>query len=278
MMANVYVIGPLIMWLIAQFIKFTINLIRGQADIRYLFAAGGMPSAHAAVVCSLAMIALLDQGWSSPIFGLAAVFAAIVMYDSFGVRRSSGEQARLLNRLTWDLQQSGALRTSADYTTLREILGHKPFEVAAGAALGIVGGVVIEWSKVTAHGDWLGSRLDTFQLQIYSYIILAALVGGIAVWWWARTKLHRVKSARKPLNRLLAYGLIGVTVLVLEVFCAYQQLPVLQTRITAILILIIILAALASLYGLRIKQLLVANRQTPELERRERWLKKAKRR
>ena len=102
-MNNVYLYGPLILWFVAQLVKFSIHLARGRADVRYLFASGGMPSAHAAVVCSLATITLLDQGITSPLFGITAILAAIVMYDSFGVRRSSGDQARLLNRLVSDL-------------------------------------------------------------------------------------------------------------------------------------------------------------------------------
>src|SRR3990167_6339320 len=154
-MNNVYIYGPLIIWFIAQLVKFSIHLVRGKADLRYFIASGGMPSAHAAVVCSLAVIALLDQGINSAIFGITAVMAAIVMYDSFGVRRSSGDQARLLNHLVSDLSTNGTLRTASEYQSVREILGHKPLEVTAGAALGILGGMLFEWNKLTAQWKYI---------------------------------------------------------------------------------------------------------------------------
>lgn len=88
---NPYIIVPFATWAVAQISKFAIAAFRGRIDFRYLYASGGMPSVHSAVVCSLAMTALLVDGVGSHLFGFTAIFAAIVMYDSFGVRRSAGE-------------------------------------------------------------------------------------------------------------------------------------------------------------------------------------------
>ena len=131
-----YLYVPLIAWALAQGIKMLIEIFKGEADLRYLYASGGMPSAHSAVVTALAGYTFYHQGIDSPLFGVTAVFAAIVMYDSFGVRRSAGEQARTLNKLIAEMSHNGNLRKPDDYSQLREILGHQPLEVIVGALLG----------------------------------------------------------------------------------------------------------------------------------------------
>ena len=60
------------------------------------------PSAHSALVCSMFMAAAKSQGVNSPIFAIAFILAAIVMYDAMGVRRETGEQAKVLNRMISD--------------------------------------------------------------------------------------------------------------------------------------------------------------------------------
>ena len=40
-----------------------------------------------------------SEGMASPIFAVALVLAAIVMYDATGVRRETGNQAKVLNLL-----------------------------------------------------------------------------------------------------------------------------------------------------------------------------------
>ena len=48
-MITPYLYVPLIAWAIAQLLKFFIALVRGDADLRYLYASGGMPSVHSAI-------------------------------------------------------------------------------------------------------------------------------------------------------------------------------------------------------------------------------------
>ncbi|MBZ0267533.1 divergent PAP2 family protein, partial [bacterium] len=54
-------------------------------------------------------------------------------YDAAGIRRSAGRQAEVLNLIVDDLQMTGKIREER----LLELLGHTPFEVIVGAALGI---------------------------------------------------------------------------------------------------------------------------------------------
>ena len=64
------------------------------------------------------------------------VLAAVVMYDATGVRQSVGQQSVVLNRIILELKRREPLvKIEAD---LRELMGHTPFEVIAGSALGIV--------------------------------------------------------------------------------------------------------------------------------------------
>jgi len=121
-------------WIIAQTIKVVIGVIRQRKfDFRWLIGTGGMPSSHAAGAACLAAILGLEYGFNSAYFALAASFAIVVMFDAQGVRRSTGRQARILNKITDDIYWQG--RTSEG--RLRELIGHTPIEVLAGALLGI---------------------------------------------------------------------------------------------------------------------------------------------
>ncbi len=73
------------------------------------------------------------MGWASPIYAVALAFSLIVMYDASGVRRAVGKQAIILNTIIEDLYKHkhiGSVR-------LKELVGHTPYEVLAGAILGI---------------------------------------------------------------------------------------------------------------------------------------------
>jgi acid phosphatase family membrane protein YuiD len=119
----------------AQGLKVTIELIRNRKmDFRFLVTTGGMPSAHSALVGSLATGVGMTVGWSSPDFAIACLFAVIVMYDAAGVRRAAGKQARILNQL---LDEFFREHKQFDEERLKELLGHTPFQVLVGLALGI---------------------------------------------------------------------------------------------------------------------------------------------
>ena len=132
----------LLSWLSAQLIKMFIGLAkRKRLDLRYLFSAGGMPSSHTAMVSSMATSVGLRYGWDSMIFGIVTTLALIVMYDAAGVRRAAGKQAATINRLVTHMtnHDPGAMA----FETLKELLGHTPFEVLAGATLGIAIAIIL---------------------------------------------------------------------------------------------------------------------------------------
>jgi len=121
-------------WAVAQLLKIVSWAVtRGKLNFKRLVEPGGMPSSHSAFVTSLATGVGLTEGFDSTLFALAAVFALIVMYDAAGVRRAAGKQARVLNAIIEDLN-----RRELHPERLRELLGHTPVEVLAGALLGIL--------------------------------------------------------------------------------------------------------------------------------------------
>ena len=130
------IVTCLLSWFIAQFIKVVLTLIKDKKiDFRRFIGAGGFPSSHAALVTSLATSVGLIDGFSGTGFAISVVLALVVMYDAAGVRRAAGQQARILNKIVEEWENSDL--ASKD-KRLKELLGHTPKEVIAGAILGIL--------------------------------------------------------------------------------------------------------------------------------------------
>lgn len=124
-------------WFVAQALKVVHTLIKERRfNFRRFVGAGGMPSSHSAFVTALATAIGQRVGWGEPVTALAWVFAMIVMYDAAGVRQAAGKQAEILNQIVDDLYHGGKLREDR----LKELLGHSPVEVVAGAVLGTIFG------------------------------------------------------------------------------------------------------------------------------------------
>ncbi len=136
----------LITSIVAQTLKFVIEIIKNKnVNFKYLISTGGMPSSHSAMVMSLVTtLALNDpQGVNTKIFAVTLTFALIVMYDAANIRRSAGEHAALLNKLNKVIQSSND-EIKLNKNDLKEVLGHTPLEVGAGALLGIFLSILID--------------------------------------------------------------------------------------------------------------------------------------
>ena len=136
--------GPLVTALIsmgsAQIVKLFLYVFKDKRlNFHHLIEAGGMPSAHAAMVSALTVALGFTQGWDSPIFAAAISFSLVVMYDATGVRRASGLHGLALNKILDDLQ----IRDELLLKKFKEIMGHTPVEVAVGSIYGIVVAVLI---------------------------------------------------------------------------------------------------------------------------------------
>ncbi|MGA7193813.1 MAG: divergent PAP2 family protein [Anaerolineales bacterium] len=132
---NVVLLSALVAWLTAQFLKIPMEYLRSRRwQWTMVFAAGGMPSSHSAVIIAATQAIGLHQGYDSPLFALGVVISMIVTYDSAGVRRQAGKHAERINILFEELMRG----QMPDEKELREVLGHTPLEVAGGVLWGIV--------------------------------------------------------------------------------------------------------------------------------------------
>lgn len=127
-------------WFIAQTLKVIHTLIIDKHfNVSRFVGSGGMPSSHSSIVTSLSTAIGLEHGWDSGLFALSLCFALIVMYDAAGVRNAVGKQAVILNRVIEDLQHKNFKQLRSDSENrLKELVGHTPVEVLAGAILGII--------------------------------------------------------------------------------------------------------------------------------------------
>ncbi len=132
---NVVLMSALTAWFLAQVLK-TLTSYWKHREFRAerLVGAGGMPSSHTSLVVGLASAVALHDGVSSPLFAVSAVLAGIVMYDAAGVRRAAGKQAKVINKLVREMRVEHTIKD----TRLKELLGHTPLEVMAGALLGFL--------------------------------------------------------------------------------------------------------------------------------------------
>ena len=120
-----YLLAPFAAWLAAGCLKFAINSLRAGKPAFGLIGYGGMPSNHSAIVSSMAALVALKEGLDSPAFGVALTLAFIVMLDASSLRRQVGRHAQAINRLL-----------PPENARLRERMGHTPFEIAGGIAVG----------------------------------------------------------------------------------------------------------------------------------------------
>ena len=85
----------------------------------------------------------LERMWGihSAIFAVAAVVAIITMHDAMGVRRETGEQAKVLNKMLeqW-IEVTEKNNPFLQNMHLKEMVGHTPLQVMAGFALGVLVG------------------------------------------------------------------------------------------------------------------------------------------
>jgi acid phosphatase family membrane protein YuiD len=130
----VYLVTPVLTWMVVGPIKFLITSARQRRWAFKLVGNGGFPSNHSAVVTSMATLIALRAGIDDPAFGVAVTLAFIVMIDANSLRQHVGRHAQAINRLAG--QDSG-------HTWLRERMGHTLVEIAGGIATGIAMGFLV---------------------------------------------------------------------------------------------------------------------------------------
>lgn len=141
--SNTVLISAILGWLSAQIIKTIIYaLVSKSFRGERLFGAGGMPSSHSATVCALSTSALVVYGVGSFQFAICVILAFITMYDAMGVRRETGNQAKVINEMMELFEKMNDKSLNND-ERLKEFIGHTPFQVLVGAILGVVLALII---------------------------------------------------------------------------------------------------------------------------------------
>ena len=137
-----YIIAGAAGWVVAQLSKYVIASYKtgGLASLRQLYLSGHMPSALSATVIAVLVVIGLKDGIGSGLFGLALVFASVVLYDAMMVRRSSGEQGIAITGLIKEQKSKVPLP--------RVAMGHTPLEVLVGTILGLLVGLTVYYLGV----------------------------------------------------------------------------------------------------------------------------------
>ncbi|MCL2218109.1 MAG: divergent PAP2 family protein [Defluviitaleaceae bacterium] len=119
---------------LAQILKVLFDYWRTSSWKKALFfSTGGMPSSHSALAVAATVSIGLYEGFGTPLFAVSTVIALVVMHDAAGIRRAAGKQAEAINFLFSKLEDQGIKLDKK----LKELLGHNPIEVIAGAILGL---------------------------------------------------------------------------------------------------------------------------------------------
>lgn len=130
-----YLLTPIIAWLTAQCLKLLIEAWRNRGiDLKRFWGAGGMPSSHAAGSVALTTVLWRDFGFNEPVVAVAFTFTVIVLYDAANIRRETGRQAEILNKMVEVFRQHSQFTEER----LKELLGHTPLQVLAGTLLGFL--------------------------------------------------------------------------------------------------------------------------------------------
>ena len=142
LLSNSLINVGVVSWLVAQLIKTALDAVLHRSFNRQRLAgAGGMPSSHSAVCCSVVLTAYFLYGFQSPAFALAFIMALIVMYDATGVRWAAGLHAKAINQIVEYLDSGDVNDQEKNLNDLipklNESLGHRVIEVICGALLGI---------------------------------------------------------------------------------------------------------------------------------------------
>ena len=134
LMNNIF-LSILLAGVASQLTKILIFKLKYKQKFHYkdLIVTGGMPSAHSALVGSLTTIIWLNEGFSTLFFAVLT-FSLIVLRDAIGVRRSVGEEGKVIEKI---IKYEKIKISKFHYS-----LGHTPKQVAVGLIIGIASALV----------------------------------------------------------------------------------------------------------------------------------------
>ena len=100
-----------------------------RLSLSWFVSAGGMPSAHSALVSALTVSIGLRDGLGSGVFAVSCVFSLITVYDALRLRGAVEQHARALTLMAQK-------HPDIPVGTLNTRLGHTLPEVSAGILAG----------------------------------------------------------------------------------------------------------------------------------------------
>ncbi len=138
-LTNRIFLSTLIAGLSSQVAKIMVILLvkKQKFKLNDLIVTGGMPSAHSALVGALTTIIGLTEGFT-PLFFVVLTFSLIVLRDSMGVRRSVGEEGKLIEKLI--------KRENMQIDHFHYSLGHTPLQVWVGLIMGVISSLVVYYA------------------------------------------------------------------------------------------------------------------------------------
>ena len=126
---------PLIAFASSVFLKwFFVWLSTGRIDLSKALWSWWMPSAHSAVVVSLATAVAIKFWVNSDLFAITMAFTGIIIYDALNVRFEAGLHASTINDFLWEKR-------------FKESLWHLPSEAFAWSMLWIIIAVLLHLPK-----------------------------------------------------------------------------------------------------------------------------------
>ncbi|MGB4985444.1 MAG: divergent PAP2 family protein [Erysipelotrichaceae bacterium] len=133
--------AAIIACLTAQLVKpFFRYLYTKQFHWKHMFDSGGFPSSHTASFASLTLAVGLVENFNSTIFAVTLLISSVIAYDAANVRYYAGQNIKLTQQLIKDINELSNIQlTDPIYgTKVKEVLGHRWFEVLGGALWGLL--------------------------------------------------------------------------------------------------------------------------------------------
>ena len=125
------ILVPVCAFFLSIFLKWFFVLIQtGKIDLSRALWSGWMPSAHSAVVVSLAAAVAIKYWVHSDLFAITMAFTGIIIYDALNVRFEAWLHASTINDFLWEKR-------------FKESLGHLPSEAFAWSMLWILTAVAL---------------------------------------------------------------------------------------------------------------------------------------
>ncbi len=121
-------------YLLAHVTKFFLHFYRFRKwSILPFFDTGGMPSSHTATTVALTASIGITLG-PTPLFLACALFTLIIIRDSYGVRQSVGDMAKIMNAITSEMKV---------HRKVTIVLGHTPLQVLVGLLVGLIAATAV---------------------------------------------------------------------------------------------------------------------------------------